>query len=1071
MKYHLKREINKSILRSCNDIVTTVNKDFINLTGFNADELIGKTISEVGCMLRINYQRQLDSILSNYCGFIFSKCLEAIEVYISFSYCREANEKIYTFVEKSNSRLNNKFVFSRHLFIENVIGNNIFSVPDLILLKINNKYMDFLNTPYSRISNSIAKPIQEIVKELDDIPLEALCKKVILTGEAVQIKEYKCDFLSRGVSYWNSTLTPIFENGKMKYIFQTVTDVSDLVIKRQKSEEQIKEIKHQQELLCAIQNVSDAIISTDTNFIIKGWNHAAELIYGWTPEEAIGKNVDVLLKTTYIEIPTSKMIKQLGDYGFFQIEGVSESKCGHIINMHKTVTIIKGNNDDILGFVSILKDITNQKRTQNLAHAMLQVRELIHSTLNFDQIMNSIILEGSKAIKGDSAAISLCQNNNWIISYIHGLPPKILGAQMKDIEALSAAIFLESNKPIVIKDAFNDNRVNSDYMKKHGIRSILVVPLLAGEKIIGAVFFNYSKHSLDFHESDIDFAENLASSLSLALQNVKLYEDVCKELAERNRLQEELRKQKNELEVIIENMSDGVSILDDKGQFVLFNKNSRETFFPPADYLGTINDWYSQSELLYFNGEKVQLENIPNSRVMRGEKFSSMHLTAKYPNKTIHLDISGTPIYDSNGAFSLGVICSRDMTNYVNNQNILKNRYEFLNRMIDTLDLPVIRLSSPDLTVLNINQKAFNISTLIRSDIKSTSQIKGNRVSEVFPSLNTSTYYTALNTVIQEKKTIYIDNESHSINGNDMYWNIIFEPILELDGQIQEILVLTIDVTNEIKSNKLMEKTLKMQEEFIANISHELKTPLNVIYSTVQLFNMYCTNGSLYEKRDSIARYTNSVIQNCYRLSKLINNIVDISKIEAGFFELNLSNNNVVEVVEEVVTSVIGYTSSKGLHIVFDTDTEEKIIACDPEKIERIVLNLISNAIKFSDEGNEILVSLRNNIDSVEISVQDNGIGIKNDELDIIFSRFRQVDKSLSRNAEGTGIGLSLVKSIVELHGGEIRVESELGKGSKFTVMLPNITVMQEKMVLENKLRNKNENTQVELSDIYLYYS
>ena len=178
-------------------------------------------------------------------------------------------------------------------------------------------------------------------------------------------------------------------------------------------------------------------------------------------------------------------------------------------------------------------------------------------------------------------------------------------------------------------------------------------------------------------------------------------------------------------------------------------------------------------------------------------------------------------------------------------------------------------------------------------------------------------------------------------------------------------------------------------------------------------------------------------MQNCYRLSKLINNIVDLSKIEAGFFQLNLSNNNIVEIVEEIVNSVTAYTDIKGLSIIFDTDTEEKIIACDPEKIERIVLNLISNAIKFSDVGNEIFVNIQDKNELIEISVKDNGIGIEHNQLDMIFDRFKQVDKSLSRNAEGAGIGLSLVKAIVEMHQGRIYVESEIGKGSKFIVELP----------------------------------
>ncbi len=228
---------------------------------------------------------------------------------------------------------------------------------------------------------------------------------------------------------------------------------------------------------------------------------------------------------------------------------------------------------------------------------------------------------------------------------------------------------------------------------------------------------------------------------------------------------------------------------------------------------------------------------------------------------------------------------------------------------------------------------------------------------------------------------------------------------------------------NLLLANKELIIANKAQGEFLVNISHELKTPLNVIFSTAQLFEMYCKSGSLDDKKDSIIKYIESMKLNSYRLSKLINNIVDLSKIEAGFFKLSLSNNNIVEVVEEIVMSITALTDSKGLNIIFDTNIEEKIIACDTEKIERIVLNLISNAIKFSNEGDEIFVQIKDKNEFVEISVKDNGIGIEDEYLDMIFDRFKQVDKSLSRNTEGTGVGLSLVKSIVELHGGSIHAK------------------------------------------------
>ncbi len=288
------------------------------------------------------------------------------------------------------------------------------------------------------------------------------------------------------------------------------------------------------------------------------------------------------------------------------------------------------------------------------------------------------------------------------------------------------------------------------------------------------------------------------------------------------------------------------------------------------------------------------------------------------------------------------------------------------------------------------------------------------------------------------------------------------EKMLEEQNKLLEM-----DVTAEIKANKIMENTLKKQEELLVNISHELKTPLNVISATAQLLEMYYMDDSIINKKDIFIKYFKSIKLNTYRLSKLINNIVDSSKIEAGFFQLNLLNVNIVNVVEEIVMSVTSFVKIKGLNIIFDTDTEEKIIACDPEKIERIMLNLISNATKFSNDNGEIFVKVKDMNEWVEISVKDNGIGIEEKKLDIIFDRFEQADKSLSRNAEGTGIGLSLVKSIALLHGGSINVESEYGKGSKFTVTLPAGAVAKENMIYDRNIKNKDERIRIEFSDVY----
>ena len=215
--------------------------------------------------------------------------------------------------------------------------------------------------------------------------------------------------------------------------------------------------------------------------------------------------------------------------------------------------------------------------------------------------------------------------------------------------------------------------------------------------------------------------------------------------------------------------------------------------------------------------------------------------------------------------------------------------------------------------------------------------------------------------------------------------------------------------------------------------------------------------------------------QNSYRLLKLINNIIDITKFDSGFCEINFNNHNIVEVVEDITLSIADFIKSKEIELIFDTDFEEKIIACDDEKIERIMLNLLSNAIKYTKPGGNIKVQIKDMDTNVGISVKDTGIGIPKDKLNVIFERFRQVDELLTRRAEGSGIGLSLVKSLVESQGGTINASSTYGFGSEFVIVLPcrtlknieTVPTLIETMRKEDQLEKKVERISIEFSDIY----
>lgn len=269
----------------------------------------------------------------------------------------------------------------------------------------------------------------------------------------------------------------------------------------------------------------------------------------------------------------------------------------------------------------------------------------------------------------------------------------------------------------------------------------------------------------------------------------------------------------------------------------------------------------------------------------------------------------------------------------------------------------------------------------------------------------------------------------------------------------------------EQEEKKLTEKIQleKLKDEFFANLSHELRTPLTIILGTVQLFER---NPAVQEY--DLEKNFKVLKQNCYRLLKLVNNLLDITKIDSGYFNISIGNYNIISIIEDSALSVINYVESNGLSIIFDTNIEEKIISCDMDSIERIMLNLLSNAIKFTPKGGTIFVNVISEDNNVKITVKDTGIGIKEEHLGLVFDRFRQVDKSFTRNHEGSGIGLSIVKSLVEMNGGTISLRSEYGIGSEFTISLStNRTMISQEVNTTIEIgKFINEKINIELSDI-----
>ena len=327
--------------------------------------------------------------------------------------------------------------------------------------------------------------------------------------------------------------------------------------------------------------------------------------------------------------------------------------------------------------------------------------------------------------------------------------------------------------------------------------------------------------------------------------------------------------------------------------------------------------------------------------------------------------------------------------------------------------------------------------------------------------IHENTLESDLEVINNKKRKVYI--EQVTIKDKVKMFEIIKEPFFDSYGNLVGIIVIGRDVSHRTEMERL-------RLEFFANLSHELRTPLNLIFSSLQTLELL--EKDLLEKNIRFKNYIEIINQNSKRLLRLVNNLIDSTKFDCGFYKYNPKNQDIVCFMENIAMSVAEFAKQNDINLIFDTNVEEKVIAFDLEKIERTILNLLSNSIKYTNSQGNIDVILNDCGDTFNITVKDNGIGIPMDKLPVIFDRFKHVEDRLRKRSEGSGIGLSLVKDLVKIQGATIKVKSEVGVGSEFTVKLPCKVLKEEDYVNETYCDDTSNGLvtrmNIEFSDIYI---
>lgn len=890
-----------------NNIVVEVSQALINLVEYPIEELLNKNIVDLLKILRVSPNLDTENIDEQADYFLFTKLLEVR--FFNIDVIKKKDEQIYILREKPNSRLEGKFSYLYTILSENTEGISIFRASNQILLKANQMYLNFFDAPYNVPESTFGKPITEFFSDWKDSPIDELWRDAIKTGKSQYLKEYTYDDYLSGLTYWDISITPIKENGVVKYIVDNRQDVTERVLYREKIQYQMEEIKLK--------------------------NKQMEAIF-----EGIQDNISIIDRH-------GKYLKKSG----------------------KLTEDFESNNMNIL-------ELENSINHFDLEDNLIPRNELLWNKL----------IEGKK-IKQVRQKFAV-------------------GGKMRYIEFNGIPIFDDNN-----------------------------------EFQMGVI--------LDF---DITEIINLS---------------------------EQIKQQKELLEAVIENMNDVIVIYDNEGCVMYANFEARKLY--PNIKLGSKVEYIlKEMQCVDLENNPIPLDSLPAIRVLNGEKIRNERFTRKISGETLSLEVNTVPIFDAENNLVLAVLSCNDISKTVEYEEKLSNQNTLLTNIMNNLQENMI-VFDKDGEVLFADKVC---RKKVKNIIEYTKHHYESSKSYSFDGKEIPFEESHIFRVIRGE-TIKDEIKYYEWDGKRYYIMIYGKPIFDNKGNFLYGIYCRSNITEFIRNqqalsetqeqllklergkNESLEKALEMKDEFVSLVSHEFRTPLNVINAAIQTLNLVYAN----EMTDKVKEYMRIIRQNTNRQLRLVNNLLDITRANAGSIKVNKKNIDIVFLTEAIVKSVHEFSSQKDIGVNFTSSFNEKIIALDDEKYERIILNLLSNAIKFTPKGKNINVDIYTIKENICIDVKDNGIGIPPDKIDVIFDKFGQVDSSLSRQAEGSGIGLSLVKKFVEALGGTIFVKSKIDKGSIFRILFPNETVAEEyneKLMSDSTENRLVQNSKIEFSDIYL---